>query len=229
MTGKTPEVRFRHALRRVIDELAVAVEPDALDRMERHYELLLKWAPKVNLTTVLDPEAAAVRHFGDSLTFMTVLPEKTAVVDVGSGAGFPGLVLASAAQRPVTLVEPIRKRVSFLRVVASALELPQLRIVEGRLETRDRTGVLPSDQTVVSRATFPPEEWLRRVDEALLPGGYLVLSWGRGAWSATELGERAKAADLSPVCRRRLVLPGGDQRTLDLLRRDDLLGPATDR
>ncbi len=115
-----------------------------------HWSLVQQWNARTNLTAINDTPTAIVRHYRDSLM---VLPHLTdgPIVDFGSGAGFPGMVLAIA--RPdwqVTLVEPRRKRVSFLEVARARLKLENVRVHHGRLED-------VADQSyvhAVSRATF---------------------------------------------------------------------------
>ena len=84
--------------------------------IEQHLTLLERWAPRVNLTTVANPEDALVRHVVDSLSLLALraVREATAAIDLGSGAGFPGLPLALALPHlQMSLVEPRRKRGAF--------------------------------------------------------------------------------------------------------------------
>lgn len=205
---------FRRALASGLAAIGLPVEESAQARLEVHYELLCKWAPKVNLTTVTAPEAAASLHYVDSLSLRWVDASEDPVIDVGSGAGFPGIVLAAVTGRPTVLLEPLRKRTSFLRVAVREMGLDQVRVVQGRVEPRDRTGLFPTSDVVVSRATFPPVEWFERAPAVLAPGGRLILSTGRDGASPTELADRAQTAGLCLRTQRKLSLPGGHQRTL---------------
>lgn len=111
---------FRSALDRQTAALGVELDPQARRKMLDHYELLLRWNRRINLTRVTDPEEAAVRHFGESLAFLTIEQGKwETAVDVGSGAGFPGLALAAVfPQKQITLLEPVGKKAVFLREVS---------------------------------------------------------------------------------------------------------------
>lgn len=206
---------FRLALERNAAHLGFSLSDPAARSLEAHFGLLRRWATKVNLTTVLEPEAAASLHYADSLSFLSVDPTDEPVIDVGTGAGFPGLVIAAVTGRPVILVEPSRKRTSFLRVAVSEMGLSGVRVVTGRLEPRDRTGVFPTRHVVVSRATFPPEAWLDRAPEALAPGGRLILSSGRGGPALETLEAHARRRGLHLAERRTVELLGGSFRAVD--------------
>jgi len=148
----------------------VALPPPAIDLLIEHWELVKAWNARVNLTSVLDDEEAAYRHYRDSLQGLPLLPAG-AIVDFGSGAGFPGIPLAIASpDRTFTLLEPRRKRVSFLEVVAGRLGLRNVRIVlgaSGDPPDRDYDGG-------VTRATFSSADGLQECLAWLVPGAPLI-------------------------------------------------------
>lgn len=198
--------------------VGIPLSPDGVERLQRHYALLARWAPRVNLTTIVDPTDAAVRHGLDSLLFAALLPDSVAgrVVDVGSGAGFPGLPIAVVRpELPLVLLEPLRKRASFLRVVAAELGLDSVQVVEGRLEPEGLRGLRGPLAGVVSRATLAPVELLARAAPHLGPGGFVITS--RGAASAS-LGDLRPPQGLTHDLRRSFRLPGDLVRTLDRFR-----------
>lgn len=120
MPGADPVQRFTAELDRQCEILGVALDAAARERMRQHYQLLIRWNRRMNLTRVVEPEQAAGRHFGESLAFLAAKPDEwSSAVDVGSGAGFPGLVLAAAYPgRSITLLEPVGKKAVFLREVS---------------------------------------------------------------------------------------------------------------
>ena len=104
------------------------IEPDkvALERLDRYAELLVEWNGRMNLTGITDPQGIVTRHFADSASFFAAVSPQTGakVIDVGSGAGFPGMVLKIL--RPdlrVTLLDATNKRIGFLSAVAEDLGL----------------------------------------------------------------------------------------------------------
>jgi 16S rRNA (guanine527-N7)-methyltransferase len=97
---------------------------------------------------------------GDALALARIVPRGALVVDVGTGAGAPGLALACA--RPdlaITLVEPLQKRCAFLRQAIAKAKRPAVRLVHGRIEDAD--AAMGEATFVLSRATFAPADWLR--------------------------------------------------------------------
>jgi 16S rRNA (guanine527-N7)-methyltransferase len=112
--------------------------PAQLEQTGAYLNLLLKWNAKVNLTSVRDPRQMVTRHFGESYfaarELLSSEPAAT-VIDLGSGAGFPGLPLAmfDPAVR-VTLIESNAKKVAFLNEVIAALKLGNVRVVRQRAE-----------------------------------------------------------------------------------------------
>ena len=108
--------RFDALLKSVIAPLEVELGPEQIIRLKNHYKLLLRWNSRINLTSVREPSEIAERHFGESLFLAQLLPHEGTVVDIGSGAGFPGVPVSVA--RPallMTLVESVRKKAAFLQ------------------------------------------------------------------------------------------------------------------
>ena len=104
----------------------ITVDELAKKRLNRYAELLTEWNEKINLTAITDPEGIVIKHFLDCAMVLSQvkLPEGARVVDVGTGAGFPGMVLKIL--RPdieITLMDGLNKRLVFLNEVAEALEL----------------------------------------------------------------------------------------------------------
>jgi len=119
--------------------------------LESYAELLRKWQARLNLVGAKTVDKLWVRHFLDSAQLLPLLPQKPgAILDMGSGAGFPGLVLAILL-RPqpdwtVSLVEADARKCAFLRVVAAELDLPVV-ILNTRLEALDRRKAPPATGT----------------------------------------------------------------------------------
>lgn len=117
-----------------------------------YLNLLLKWNAKINLTAVRDPETIVTRHFGESFFVASVLLPpgwNGSVLDVGSGAGFPGLPLAMLApEAQVTLIESANKKAAFLNEVIFALKLANAKVFSRRAEDYPGRGDLVTMRAV---------------------------------------------------------------------------------
>jgi 16S rRNA (guanine527-N7)-methyltransferase len=146
------------------------------DALDKYLELLLLWNKRINLTAVRDPEGIREKHFADSLALLPFIPAPArTLVDVGSGAGFPGAVLAVA--RPhlqVTLVESNQKKCAFLQTLRRELSLTNLTVFAVRVESLlARPDFQPFD-VAVSRATWDLPEWLEVGRKLIHPGGLVI-------------------------------------------------------
>lgn len=111
------------------------VSRETLAKLEKYQEILLKWQDKINLISPNTINNAWQRHFIDSMQVFDVLPQKNGhLLDMGSGAGFPGLVLAIMGMEHVTLVEADRRKCIFLAEVVRELELENVTIIHERIE-----------------------------------------------------------------------------------------------
>jgi 16S rRNA (guanine527-N7)-methyltransferase len=154
--------------------LGAVLDGEAAGRIVTWLDLVATWNAKVDLTAARSSEELVDLMLADALVLARHEPRGRNVVDVGSGAGGPGLALHLA--RPdlaVTLVEPLQKRVSFLRTVSGQLGKVSgeaaLRVVRTRGEDLASTG--PSFETAVARATLPPPEWLALGTRLVAPAG----------------------------------------------------------
>ena len=120
-----------------VRKLGIAVDEDKLDKLERYYELLIQWNEKMNLTAITKKEDVYLKHFYDSLTLIKAydLNQNIRVCDVGTGAGFPGIVLKIFFDNiDITLVDALNKRINFLNIVIKELKLENIRAIHARVE-----------------------------------------------------------------------------------------------
>lgn len=146
---------MRTYLTEAIKDYKITLSEEQISQLERYYELLCEWNEKINLTAITDPKGVAVKHFADSLSIFNYInvPQNARVIDVGTGAGFPGLVLKIA--RPdikLTLLDSLQKRLNFLQVVCNELNLDS-RLIHSRAEEGGQDlDLRESFDLVVSRA-----------------------------------------------------------------------------
>ena len=119
------------------DKLGIVLDDDKLKKLEDYYTLLVNWNEKMNLTAITEKEAVYLKHFYDSLLlFRDVdLNGNISICDVGSGAGFPGIVLKIVFPNiKITLVDSLNKRINFLNEVIEKLNLVDIKAVHARME-----------------------------------------------------------------------------------------------
>ena len=124
-------------------------------KFNRYADILRDWSKRINLVAPSTLNDIEMRHFADSAQLADVLPKNVHVIDMGSGAGFPGVVLAILGWR-VTCVESIGKKASFLNTVKQELELDNLEIYHGRLEDFIRQMPANSSDFVFTARAFAP-------------------------------------------------------------------------
>lgn len=203
-----PAADSRDLLVRGGAQLGLAMDAAGVERLLAYLAELMKWSRRVNLIARDTPEAQAVEtHFLDSLTLLPFMDETEAphLLDVGSGAGFPGLALACV--RPdarFTLCEPRQKRVSFLRHVIRTLGLANVEVVAERVEAHlpDWPGRFSH---LTSRAVAEPAAFLPLVRPLVTPGARVLLMLARAEGLAGI--DRLASGPWRVEAERRFVLP----------------------
>ncbi len=194
--------------------LGVDLDDDARARLERYADRLLAWNRKVNLTAITDPAELAEKHLVDSLALFPEVLGAATLLDIGSGAGLPGIPLAIALPSlSVTCCDAVAKKVAFVKAVAAELDL-KVRGVAVRASGEPEREGLPLADVVVSRAFAEPGRWLPLAARYLSPGGRVLATLGREA-DDEALRAAGAAAGLELVAVRRFALPrSGAQRAV---------------
>ena len=127
-----------------VDELKIAateyglnLTEDQISAFNKYYELLYEWNKKINLTAITEPKDVAIKHMVDSLSCFKadLFKENTSLIDVGTGAGFPGLPLKIFyPSLKLTLLDSLNKRVKFLQLVVDELGLKDVEVIHARSE-----------------------------------------------------------------------------------------------
>lgn len=124
-----------------VEKLGIGIDDSKLLKLEKFYNLLIEWNNKINLTTIVEKEDVYLKHFYDSLTLFKEVDLRSdlSLCDVGSGAGFPGIVLKIFFPNlKMTLVDSLNKRVIYLNEIIKELELENIFAVHFRMEDFSR-------------------------------------------------------------------------------------------
>ena len=196
-----------------LDALGLSLPASARSSLLEYCDLLIKWNKTFNLTSIDDPEQAISHHLLDSLAILPYLPAGR-VIDVGTGAGLPGIPLAIARpQQAFVLLDSNGKKTRFLVQTVGQLGLKNVGIVNQRVElfqTPERFDV------VVSRAFTSVGQFLSSCDHLLSPGGQFLAM--KGKYPADELQQLPRGFHLASSAE--LKIPGlNAERHLLMLRR----------
>ena len=203
--GKYDISRFERSL----SDMGITLEGEAYDRFMQYYELLTEWNKVMNLTAITEYDEVVTKHFVDSLSivkagdFRVSVPEalngsevsvaksSLKVIDIGTGAGFPGIPLKIAfPELEITLLDSLNKRIGFLNTVIEELGLKGIEALHGRAEDYAKKGQLrESFDLCVSRAVAN----LSTLSEYCLP--YVKVGGKFIAYKAEKTSEEISAAE----------------------------------
>ncbi|MFA7383174.1 MAG: 16S rRNA (guanine(527)-N(7))-methyltransferase RsmG [Desulfurivibrionaceae bacterium] len=175
--------------KKILDEglgtMGIPLDDQARQRLLLYCAELLRWNTKINLVAKAPLREIWESHFFDSLSLLRVLPPLNSVqqtlLDIGTGAGFPGLALKAARpELPVILVEPRQKRVSFLRHIIRTMGLKDIEVICGRLEkgVAEVDGITLAVPLITSRAFTNLGEFLLHTAEVNPAGGRVICMKG---------------------------------------------------
>ena len=215
-------------MKELLEAACPQLDEAARKRMAAYWDMLLVWNARVNLTAITDPAEAAKKHFADSLAALPFIPEGARCIDVGTGAGFPGIPLMIA--RPdiqMTLLDSLNKRVRFLEAVCAELGLNAC-CLHARAEDAGRGPAHRERYDIaLSRAVAPLPVLLELTVPFLKVGGTSI---AYKADVAEELDASSRAlALLHSTARVEAIEADYGQRTLVLAKKQAACPPAYPR
>jgi 16S rRNA (guanine527-N7)-methyltransferase len=171
-------------VQRDAEALGVALDGEARARLLEFTRLLEKWNRNIRLVGPSDTATLLREQVLEALAFRDFAARAEAWWDVGSGGGLPALVLALLdPARRFVCIEPIGKKVAFMKHAATHFGLANVHVVQGRLEDDGSppalgpaASALPRPQAAMSRATFPPDRWVPLASRLVGPGGHVLVA-----------------------------------------------------
>lgn len=128
-------IEFNEIMKKYLEELNIELSEIQLNQFYKYMNILIEWNKVMNLTGITDPEEIIIKHFIDSLTVLDKVNKKDSIIDVGTGAGFPGIPIKIAfPETKVVLLDSLNKRIKFLNEVIEQLQLKDVETIHGRAE-----------------------------------------------------------------------------------------------
>ena len=196
-------------------ELNIRINKKSIDELLLFKDMLLEWNKKINLTSITDNQEIFIKHFLDSATCMATgyIRDGFEVVDIGTGAGFPGLVLKVLNKKMnITLLDSLRKRTNYLENIVINLGLKNVEIIHGRAEEYgNKEDYREKYDIALSRAVASINVLLEYCLPYIREGGYFLCQ--KGPKFKDELKEAEKAlkvlgGKINEV--KEFILPGSD-------------------
>jgi 16S rRNA (guanine527-N7)-methyltransferase len=163
-------------LHQLLEPFGLDLTPTQATQTLAYLHLLLRWNEKINLTAIRNPAECVTRHFGESLYISRHLKLHASLLDIGSGAGFPGLALKIVfPELSVTLLEPVTKKRAFLKEAARVCGFDHVTVRGDRLEELAPASPTPVFDFATVRAVGNLTELVPLAAQCLKPGGSLLL------------------------------------------------------
>jgi len=216
---------FSKEIKEKMNRIQINIDDRKIEKFYKYMNLLLEWNKKMNLTAIVEPKEVILKHFVDCATILKYISKEGKVLDVGTGAGFPGIPLKILDERlDITLVDSLNKRITFLNNVIDKLGLQNVKVIHARAEDlavkdeyREKYDIL------ISRAVAP----LNTLLEYMLP---FVKIDGRcicmkGVNVIEEVNNSKKALDIlkgNIISIEEIILPDTDiKRNIIIIRKID--------
>lgn len=207
-----------------LKELGIILNNLQKHQLQEYYELLVEWNKKINLTRIIEKQDVYLKHFYDSLTILKVidLNKNYKLCDVGTGAGFPGVVLKIVyPQLEIVLLDSLNKRITFLNEVIKKLNLNKITTVHERMEVYSKFHKEEFD-VITSRAVAKTNVITEISVQALKKGGHLILMKGMCDEELEEAKEIIKNTncEIEKIEKLELPIENSNRTLIDIIKLD---------
>lgn len=126
---------FNYKVQEYLEKMNIVLSETQKEQFYKYMNLLIEWNEKINLTAIIEPNEIILKHFIDSITISKHIEDGKKVIDIGTGAGFPGIPLKiTRPEVQVELLDSLNKRINFLNIVIEKLELKNIKATHARVE-----------------------------------------------------------------------------------------------
>lgn len=201
---------FSKELKDKISKIDIILDENRIDKFYKYMNLLLEWNEKINLTAIIEPNEIILKHFIDSLTIAKYIEKGNKIIDVGTGAGFPGIPISIVKEDVnITLLDSLNKRIMFLNEVVKCLDLKQIEAIHGRVEEfakKERE----SYDIATSRAVAPLNVLLEYLIPLVKVGGRCICMKGSNIEEINEAQSALKILGGEVEKIEKIILPESD-------------------
>lgn len=163
--------------------MEIIINEDKVKKFYLYMQILIEWNEKINLTAITEPKEVIIKHFIDSLSVSNKIKDNSKIIDVGTGAGFPGIPLKIYNDTlNVTLLDSLNKRTLFLKEVIERLNLKDIEVIHGRAEDYAKIDKYRENYDyAISRAVAPLNILLEYLSPYVKIGGNVIAMKGSNA------------------------------------------------
>ena len=184
---------FKEELLKKSKMINVELDEKQINQFYNYMKMIQEWNEKINLTAILEPKEIILKHFIDSMSILKNIKENDKIVDIGTGAGFPGIpIKISKSDTEIVLLDSLNKRIKFLDEVIKFLELKNIKTIHSRAEDFGSNSLYREKFDVaVSRAVAPMNILLEYLIPTVKVGGICICMKGPETEDEIEQSKRA--------------------------------------
>lgn len=216
---------FYQEFKKLAEKMNLNIQNEKIEKFYKYMILILEWNEKINLTAITNPREMIIKHFIDSMIISNKINKKSKIIDIGTGAGFPGIPLKIYDDSlEITLLDSLNKRTIFLKEVIEKLEIKNVEIIHGRAEDyAQNTKYREMYDYAVSRAVAP----LNILCEYLIPyikkDGYMIAMKGNNVLEEIKSSKKALDKLKSKIIEsEKIILPEENgERNIIIIEKQD--------